>query len=122
MGSNALMAAIAAAVEIDVMIDSGFRRGSDVLKAIALGARFVFVGRPFNYAAAVAGEAGVEHAIGILATEVHRNLGMLGIDSLDEMTADRLYAHAGASCSRAWALCSPAGAFCSRAGARGSQA
>lgn len=102
-----MLPAIAAAVEIDVMIDSGFRRGSDVLKAIALGARFVFVGRPFNYAAAVAGEAGVEHAIGILATEVHRNLGMLGINSLDEMTADRLYAHAGA--------------LCSHAGARGSQ-
>ncbi|MED5500157.1 MAG: alpha-hydroxy acid oxidase [Pseudomonadota bacterium] len=82
---------IAAAVSLDVMVDSGFRRGSDVLKALALGAKFVFVGRPFNYAAAVAGEAGVDHAISLLATEVHRNLGMLGINSLEEMTADRLY-------------------------------
>ncbi|GHB22010.1 alpha-hydroxy acid oxidase [Salinicola rhizosphaerae] len=82
---------IAAAVTIDVMIDSGFRRGSDVLKAIALGAKFVFVGRPFNYAATTAGEAGVDHAIGILATEVRRNMGMLGINALEEMTAERLY-------------------------------
>lgn len=61
-----------------VLIDGGFRRGSDVLKAIALGARMVLVGRPFNYAAAVAGEAGVLHAIGLLRDEVDRNLVMLG--------------------------------------------
>lgn len=61
-----------------VLIDGGFRRGSDVLKAIALGARMVLVGRPFNYAAAVAGEAGVLHAIGLLRDEVDRNLAMLG--------------------------------------------
>jgi len=61
-----------------VLIDGGFRRGSDVLKAIALGARMVLVGRPFNYAAAVAGEAGVQHAIGLLRDEVDRNLAMLG--------------------------------------------
>ena len=52
--------------------------GTDVLKAIALGARMVLVGRPFNYAAAVAGEAGVQHAIGLLRDEVDRNLAMLG--------------------------------------------
>ena len=61
-----------------VLVDGGFRRGSDVLKAIALGARMVLVGRPFNYAAAVAGEAGVQHAIGLLRDEVDRNLAMLG--------------------------------------------
>ena len=38
------------------MIDSGFRRGTDILKAVGLGAQFVFIGRPFNYAAALAGE------------------------------------------------------------------
>lgn len=63
-----------------VMIDSGFRRGSDVLKALALGARLVFVGRPFNYAAAVAGEAGVAHAIRLLQEEVDRNMAMLGVN------------------------------------------
>ena len=75
--------AVVAAVGPDypVLIDSGFRRGSDVLKALALGARMVLVGRPFNYAAAVAGEAGVAHAIGLLHDEVDRNLAMLGVTS-----------------------------------------
>ncbi|WP_186121230.1 alpha-hydroxy acid oxidase [Burkholderia gladioli] len=78
---------IAAAVRgrIPVMIDGGIRRGTDVLKALALGADFVFVGRPFNYAAAVAGEPGVDHAIAILRAEVQRNLGLLGLNALDEL-------------------------------------
>lgn len=67
-----------AAGDLPVMLDGGVRRGSDVLKAIALGAQMVFVGRPFNFAAAVAGEAGVAHAIGLLRDEVDRNLAMLG--------------------------------------------
>jgi L-lactate dehydrogenase (cytochrome) len=61
-----------------VMIDGGVRRGGDVLQALALGAKFVFVGRPFNYAGAVAGQAGVQHAITILASEIRRNLVLLG--------------------------------------------
>ena len=72
---------------LPVMIDSGFRRGTDVLKALALGARFVFVGRPFNYAAAIAGEAGVSHAIDLLAAEVHRDMGMLGLNDLSQTGA-----------------------------------
>ncbi len=66
--------------DMPVLIDGGIRRGSDVLKALALGARFVFVGRPFNFAAAVAGEAGVAHAINLLADEVDRNLALLGVN------------------------------------------
>ena len=49
-----------------VMLDGGVRRGTDVLKALALGAQFVFVGRPFICAAAVRGEPGVRHAITLL--------------------------------------------------------
>ena len=78
---------VAACPQIPILLDSGVRRGSDVLKALALGARFVFVGRPFGYAAAVAGEAGVAHAIELLAAEVSRNMAMLGIRSLDELDA-----------------------------------
>ena len=59
---------VAAAGDLPVMMDGGVRRGTDVLKALALGARFVFVGRPFLYAAAIGGEAGVLHAIDILST------------------------------------------------------
>ena len=74
-----------ACMGIPVMLDGGIRRGTDVLKALALGARFVFVARPFNYAAAVAGEAGVRHAIALLASEVDRDMAMLGINRLDEL-------------------------------------
>jgi L-lactate dehydrogenase (cytochrome) len=73
-----------------VMLDSGVRRGTDVLKALALGAKFVFVGRPFNYAAAVGGEAGVAQAIEILRGEVHRNMALVGINSVSELGPDRL--------------------------------
>ena len=65
--------------DFPVMIDGGFRRGTDVLKALALGARMVFLGRPFNFAAAVAGEAGVAHAIALLRAEIDRDMGMLGV-------------------------------------------
>lgn len=73
-----------------IMIDGGFRRGSDVLKALALGARMVFVGRPFNYAAAVAGEAGVRHAIALLQAEVDRNMVMLGVKEWAELGPEAL--------------------------------
>jgi L-lactate dehydrogenase (cytochrome) len=75
-----------------VMIDSGFRRGNDVLLALALGAKFVFVGRPFNYAGAVAGESGVRHAIGILASEILRNMALIGVNSPAELGREHLFA------------------------------
>ena len=84
---------VAACPEVPVMIDSGIRRGSDVLKALALGARFVFVGRPFAFAAAVAGEAGVLKAFELLRSEVSRNMGLLGVTALDQLDASCLVAH-----------------------------
>ncbi|MFI5446922.1 alpha-hydroxy acid oxidase [Polaromonas sp. UC242_47] len=76
--------------DLPVMMDSGIRRGNDVLKAMALGARFVFVGRPFNYAASVAGEAGVQHAIKLLSEEIMRNMALLGINRLEQIRDDRV--------------------------------
>lgn len=76
--------------EVPVMIDSGFRRGTDVLKALALGAKFVFVGRPFIYAACVAGEAGVSRGISLLREEVSRNMAMLGVTSTAAIQSDCL--------------------------------
>jgi len=73
-----------------VMMDSGVRRGTDVLKALALGARFVFVGRPFLYAAAIAGEPGVTHAIKLLRDEIDRDMALLGINALTEMRREFL--------------------------------
>ncbi|WP_119153542.1 alpha-hydroxy acid oxidase [Caldimonas tepidiphila] len=76
--------------DMAVMVDSGFRRGTDVLKALALGARCAFVGRPFNYAAAVGGEAGVAHAIALLRAEIRADMGLLGINRLDELGPQHL--------------------------------
>lgn len=76
-----------------VMMDGGIRRGGDVLKALALGARFVFLGRPFMYAAAVGGEVGVRHAIRLLRDEVDRNMAMLGtcaVTDIDDAILARL--------------------------------
>jgi L-lactate dehydrogenase (cytochrome) len=73
-----------------VMLDGGVRRGTDVLKALALGATCVFAGRPFGYAAAVAGGPGIDHAIALLVAEIHRDMAMLGINDLQELDARRL--------------------------------
>lgn len=71
--------------DIIVMLDSGIRRGTDVLKAIMLGADFVFVGRPFLFAAATDGEAGVRHAMGILRDEIDRDMALLGVVAPHEL-------------------------------------
>lgn len=72
--------------DFPVMIDSGFRRGTDVIKALALGADFVFVGRPFNYAATVGGHAGVMKASQLLKKEIDGALGMLGVTAPDQLS------------------------------------
>lgn len=73
-----------------VMLDGGVLRGSDVLKAMALGAACVFVGRPFNYAACVADYEGVAHGIELLRKEVWRDMAFLGIQSLSEIDSEYL--------------------------------
>ena len=87
---RALPAVVDAAGNMPVMLDSGLRRGTDVLKALALGAHFVFVGRPFMYAAAIGGERGVSHAIEILSAEIDRNMALMGINQLSELSPDSL--------------------------------
>ena len=76
--------------DMPVMFDSGVRRGTDVLKALALGACFVFVGRPFLYAAAIGGEPGVRRGIDLLSQEIDRDMALLGINSLAEMRPELL--------------------------------
>ena len=68
-----------------IMIDGGIRRGTEVLKALSLGADFVFIARPFIYAAAVAGQAGVAHAIRLLSNEILQDMALLGVGSLREL-------------------------------------
>lgn len=75
---------------IPVMLDSGVRRGTDVLKALALGARCVFVGRPFAYATAVGGQNGTNRAIELITSEITRDLGLLGVTCVQDLSVDHL--------------------------------
>jgi (S)-mandelate dehydrogenase len=79
---------IAAAVggRLAVLLDSGVRRGTDIAKALALGAQAVMIGRPTLYGLAAGGEAGVERALSILTTEFDRVLGQLGCNSVADLT------------------------------------
>ena len=71
----------AVAGRIDVLLDGGIRRGSDVVKALSLGARAVLIGRAHAYGLGAAGGAGVTRAIEILRTDIIRTLKLLGIES-----------------------------------------
>ena len=64
-----------------VMLDSSVLRSTDVLRAIMLGADFLFVGRPFLFTAATDSAAGVSHAMGLLRDEIDRDMALLGIVS-----------------------------------------
>lgn len=79
----------------EVFVDGGFRRGSDLLVALALGARAVGVGRPLAWALAVGGEAGVARWIELLATELAMDLALLGRRSLAELDGSVLRPRAG---------------------------
>src|SRR3954453_14884840 len=87
-GLRTLPEIAAEAQGITIMVDGGIRRGTDVIKALALGAHFVWIGRPFLYAAIAGGEAGVQRAITLLKAEIDRDLALLGIRSIGEITPD----------------------------------
>ena len=73
-----------------VLVDSGFRRGSDVIKALALGAAGVLIGRPLLYGLAAAGEEGASEVIRIIRDEMDRTLANMGCDSVRELSPDYL--------------------------------
>ena len=74
--------------KLEVYIDSGFRRGTDIIKALALGARACLVGRPYLYGLAAGGEAGVTRALEIFRTELERDMALMGITSIAGITPD----------------------------------
>ena len=82
---DVLAAVKAASGDMTIIADSGFRRGTDVLKALALGADLVLIARPFLYAAVLAGEEGVAHAIRLLKREIDIGLALLGLERADEV-------------------------------------
>ncbi len=75
----------AAGDRLEVLVDSGVRRGSDVVKALALGARAVLVGRAYLYCLAAAGEAGVDRMLDLLRTEMNRTLSLLGCPGVSDL-------------------------------------
>jgi isopentenyl diphosphate isomerase/L-lactate dehydrogenase-like FMN-dependent dehydrogenase len=75
-----------------VILDSGIRRGSDILKALALGAKMVLVGRATLYGTACGGQAGAARAIQILAGEMERSFGYVGVRSVAEI-GPQIFAH-----------------------------
>jgi (S)-mandelate dehydrogenase len=82
-----LLPEVAAAVggRLSILIDGGFRRGTDIVKALALGAEAVMLGRATLYGLGAGGEAGVSRALEILTTETDRTLGLLGCNSVSEL-------------------------------------
>ncbi|MBN8485797.1 MAG: alpha-hydroxy-acid oxidizing protein [Sphingomonadales bacterium] len=75
---------------IEIICDGGVRRGTHALKAVCAGATAASGGRLYLYALAAAGQAGVERAVGILQDEIERGMKLMGVTSIDQLTADRL--------------------------------
>jgi isopentenyl diphosphate isomerase/L-lactate dehydrogenase-like FMN-dependent dehydrogenase len=71
--------------QIEILMDGGIRRGTDIIKALCLGARAVLCGRAYAYGLAAAGEAGVNRAIEILRTDLDRSLRLLGCPSVEQL-------------------------------------
>ena len=79
--------------QTEVLMDGGVRRGSDILKAVCLGARAVLIGRAYAYGLAAAGEAGVTRALEILRDDVERTLRLLGCESIARLNSSYISAH-----------------------------
>ena len=77
---------------VAVLVDSGFRRGTDVIKALALGAHAVQIGRATLYGVAAGGEAGARRAISLFRGEIDRVIALLGCNSISELSTEHLQA------------------------------
>jgi isopentenyl diphosphate isomerase/L-lactate dehydrogenase-like FMN-dependent dehydrogenase len=93
IGALDALPGIAAAVgdDLAVLFDSGIRGGADVVKALALGARAVLLGRPYAYGLGLAGEAGVRHVLRSVLAETDLTLGLAGHRSVHQLTPDALH-------------------------------
>jgi (S)-mandelate dehydrogenase len=78
--------------KIELMVDSGFRRGTDIVKALALGADAVMIGRAVLYGVAAAGESGVSRLLAILRDEIARTMAQLGVSTVTELGSRQLRA------------------------------
>ena len=82
----------AAKGKAEIIIDGGFCRGSDVVKAIALGANAVCIGRLYAYGMAAAGRDGIFRVLELLQDEMIRSMGLLGVNTLSELNPSYLRA------------------------------
>lgn len=73
---------------VTVMLDGGIRQGTDIFKALALGAKLVFIGRPAIWGLAVDGQKGVENVIEILRKELDIVMTLMGCTKINEITRD----------------------------------
>lgn len=76
--------------QVEILMDSGVRRGTDIIKALALGARAVLIGRPYIWGLALAGEAGARRVLEILAKELTRDLVLCGCESVQDVRRELL--------------------------------
>ena len=93
-GALEALPAVVAAVggRAEVLLDGGVRRGTDVVKALALGARAVLIGRPLIYGLIVGGDRGVADVLGIFRSELDRALALMGVGGVDELDRSWLIA------------------------------
>jgi isopentenyl diphosphate isomerase/L-lactate dehydrogenase-like FMN-dependent dehydrogenase len=94
---------VAAAVggKLEVYLDGGIRRGSDVVKALALGATAVLIGRPYIYGLAVRQQRGVEDVLGILRNEIDNTMALLGCPSIADIDSSLVKRIDGTATARA---------------------
>jgi L-lactate dehydrogenase (cytochrome) len=92
IGSLDALASIADAVgnKTTILFDSGIRRGADVFKAMALGAKAVLIARPYAYGLAIAGEQGVKEVVGNLLADIDLTLGLAGCNSWKDVSKENL--------------------------------
>ena len=74
--------------KLEVLVDSGYRRGTDIIKALALGAKGVLLGKAYLYGLGAGGEAGVSRVIDILRSELERNMMLMGLQKISDINSD----------------------------------
>jgi L-lactate dehydrogenase (cytochrome) len=75
---------------VEVICDGGVRRGSDIVKAVAAGARVCTIGRAYLYGLGAGGERGVDHVLSMLHTDVRRTMALIGASSVAELGREHL--------------------------------
>jgi len=78
--------------DIELLLDGGIRRGTHVVKALALGAKACLIGRAYLYGLSAGGEAGIDRVLTLLRAEVRRDMALMGTTRIADVTRDRIAA------------------------------